>query len=79
MTFTIEVAETHPPANGKKLATVTTKTGEKFGIRPDKLGTLRELLAAGIHSGAVTFAAADLRTAIAMLRALWRDVTREGR
>jgi hypothetical protein len=153
MSFTIEVVETHPPQNGKKLAKVKTKSGEEFGIWPDKLGTLRvgqrydvevaenefngrtyrkitkatpasapaaangkaapsastetfgsnskglsdltlplesfgaaseemqfvrELLAAGVHSGGVTFAAADLRTAIAMLRSLWRDMTREG-
>jgi hypothetical protein len=124
----IEIVETHPPQNGKKLAKVKTKSGDEFGIWPDKLATLRvgqryeieveesefkgrtyrkitkakpanggstmaaaaatneaeaqfvrELLAAGVHSRAVTFAAADRRSAIAMLRALWRDVTREGR
>jgi hypothetical protein len=133
MSLTIEVAETHPPQNGKKLAKIKTKTGQEFGIWPDKLATLRvgqryeveveesefkgrtyrkitaakpangasmtaaasapaaaaaneaemqfvrELLAASVRSGGVTFAAADLRSAIAMLRALWRDVTREGR
>jgi hypothetical protein len=41
MTLTIEVAETHPPQNGRKLAKVKTKTGEEFGIWPDKLGALR--------------------------------------
>jgi hypothetical protein len=134
MSITIEVAETHPPQNGRKLAKVKTKTGEEFGIWPDKLPTLRvgqryeievaesefkgrtyrkitaakpangasttaavaravgaagtaneaerqfvlELLAAGVHSGAVSFAAADLQTAIAMLRGLWRDLTQGG-
>jgi hypothetical protein len=126
--ITIEVVETHPPQNGKKLATVKTKNGEQFGIWPDKLATLRvgqryeievaenefkgriyrkitavkpvngasmtaaasapaagaaneerqflrELLAAGVRTGAVAFSANDLRTAVAMLRALWRDVT----
>jgi hypothetical protein len=37
----IEVAETHPPQNGKKLAKVKAKTGEEFGIWPDKLSGLR--------------------------------------
>jgi hypothetical protein len=41
MSFTIEVVETHPPQNGKKLAKVKTKSGEEFGIWPDKLGTVR--------------------------------------
>ena len=34
---------------------------------------VRELLAAGLSTGAVNFAAQDLRGAITMLRALWRD------
>jgi hypothetical protein len=127
MSLTIEIAETHRPANGRKLARVKTRTGEEFGIWPDKLSTLRvgqryevdveesefkgrtyrkitnakpanghsqaspatstsggdaerrfigDMLAAGVRSGAIPFNAADLHTAIAMLRALWRDVTR---
>jgi hypothetical protein len=120
----IEIVETHPPQNGKKLAKIKTKSGEEFGIWPDKLGALRvgqryeveveesefkgrtyrkitnakpanghsqaspastsggdaerrfigDMLAAGVRSGAIPFNAADLHTAIAMLRALWRDV-----
>jgi hypothetical protein len=41
VTTIIEVAETHPPQNGKKLAKVKTKTGEEFGIWPDKLSVLQ--------------------------------------
>jgi hypothetical protein len=41
MSFTIEVVETHPPQNGKKLGKVKTKSGEEFGIWPDKLGAMR--------------------------------------
>jgi hypothetical protein len=37
----IEVAETHPPANDKKLAKVKAKTGEEFGIWFDKLGLIQ--------------------------------------
>jgi hypothetical protein len=37
----IEVAETHPPQNGKKLAKVKTKAGEEFGIWPGKLSALQ--------------------------------------
>jgi hypothetical protein len=37
----IEVAETHLPQNGKKLAKVKTKTGEEFGVWPDKLSALQ--------------------------------------
>jgi hypothetical protein len=40
MSILIEVAETHPPQNGKKLAKVKTK-GEEFGIWPDKLSALQ--------------------------------------
>jgi hypothetical protein len=35
---------------------------------------VRELLVVGVRTGAVAFSAHDLNTAIAMLRALWRDV-----
>jgi hypothetical protein len=120
----IEIVETHPPQNGKKLAKVKTKSGDVFGIWPDKLGALRvgqryeieveekefngrmyrkitkakpaggnghapaiaadhgeaerrfiaDMLAAAVRSGAVKFAAADLRAAIATLRAVWREV-----
>jgi hypothetical protein len=41
MSLTIEIAETHPPANGRKLARVKTKTGEEFGIWPERLSTIR--------------------------------------
>lgn len=36
----IEVAETHMPQNGKKLAKVKARTGEEFNIWPDKLSVL---------------------------------------
>ena len=37
----IQVAETHPPKNGKKLGTIKTAAGESFGIWPDKLAGLQ--------------------------------------
>jgi len=37
----IEVAETHPPQYGKKVATVIAKGGDKFEIWPEKLADLR--------------------------------------
>jgi len=37
----IEVAETHPPGYGKKVATVIAKGGDKFEIWPEKLADLR--------------------------------------
>jgi hypothetical protein len=131
MSLTIEVAETHPPQNGRKLAKVKTRTGEEFWIWPDKLGALRvgqryeievaesefngrtyrkitkakqvgavapaapratttpandggdaerrfvcDMLTAAVRNGAIGFNASDLRGAVAMLRALWRDVAR---
>jgi hypothetical protein len=36
----IEVAETHPPLAGRKLAKVKARTGEEFNIWPDKLSAL---------------------------------------
>jgi hypothetical protein len=40
----IEIAETHPPQNGKKVATVVAAGGQKFEIWPEQL--------AGLHVGA---------------------------
>jgi hypothetical protein len=40
----IEIAETHPPGYGKKVATVVARGGDKFEIWPEKL--------AGLHVGA---------------------------
>jgi hypothetical protein len=37
----IEIAETHPPQFGKKVATVIAKGGDKFEIWPEKLTDLR--------------------------------------
>jgi len=37
----IEIAETHPPQNGKKVATVVAAGGQTFEIWPDKLAGLR--------------------------------------
>jgi hypothetical protein len=37
----IEIAETHPPQVGKKVATVIAKGGDKFEIWPEKLTDLR--------------------------------------
>jgi hypothetical protein len=37
----IEVAETHPPQYGKKVATVIAKGGDKFEIWPEKLADLK--------------------------------------
>ena len=37
----IEIAETHPPANGKKVGAVVAKDGSKFEIWPEKLADLR--------------------------------------
>jgi len=37
----IEIAETHPPGYGKKVATVIAKGGDKFEIWPEKLADLR--------------------------------------
>jgi hypothetical protein len=37
----IEVAETHPPQSGKKLAKVKARTGQEFNIWPDKLSALQ--------------------------------------
>jgi len=37
----IEVAETHPPQYGKKVATVIAKGGDKFEIWPEKLVDLK--------------------------------------
>jgi hypothetical protein len=37
----IEIAETHPPQFGKKVATVVAKGGDKFEIWPEKLTDLR--------------------------------------
>jgi len=37
----IEVAETHPPQVGKKVATVIAKGGDKFEIWPEKLTDLQ--------------------------------------
>ncbi len=36
----IEIAETHPPQFGKKVATVVAKSGDKFEIWPEKLAGL---------------------------------------
>jgi hypothetical protein len=37
----IEIAETHPPQFGKKVATVVAKGGDKYEIWPEKLADLR--------------------------------------
>lgn len=37
----IEVAETHPPQNGKKLAKVKSRSGQVFQVWPDKLSALQ--------------------------------------
>jgi hypothetical protein len=37
----IEIAETHPPKFGKKVATVVAKGGDKFEIWPEKLAGLQ--------------------------------------
>jgi|SRR5215470_16156583 len=37
----IEIAETHPPQFGKKVATIVAKNGEKFEIWPEKLPDIR--------------------------------------
>jgi len=37
----IEIAETHPPQYGKKVATVIAKGGDKFEIWPEKLADLK--------------------------------------
>jgi len=37
----IEIAETHPPQYGKKVATVIAKGGDKFEIWPEKLVDLK--------------------------------------
>jgi len=37
----IEIAETHPPQFGKKVATVIAKGGDKFEIWPEKLADLK--------------------------------------
>ena len=37
----IEIAETHPPGFGKKVATVIAKGGDKFEIWPEKLADLK--------------------------------------
>jgi transposase len=65
------------PANGT--STTAAASAPAAGAANEEMQFVRELLAAGVHSGGVTFAAADLRTAIAMLRSLWRDMAREGR
>lgn len=40
-TMAIEVAETHPPQNGKKLAKVKSRSGQVFQVWPDKLPTIQ--------------------------------------
>jgi hypothetical protein len=37
----IEIAETHPPGYGKKVATVIAKGGDRFEIWPEKLADLK--------------------------------------
>src|SRR5215813_12327769 len=37
----IEVTETHPPAYGKKVATVVAAGGQKYEIWPEKLADIR--------------------------------------
>jgi hypothetical protein len=128
MSMMIEIAETHPPQNGRKLGKVKTRSGQEFQIWPEKLAGLQvgqryeveveqyefngrtnhkitkarpvkdapsspapavaatpdgreaerkficDVLTAGVRSGSIAFDAPNLRGAVALLRALWRDV-----
>jgi hypothetical protein len=63
--------------NVRSIAAAMAARREAPAAKPDdaEWQFVRDMLAVGLRTGAVAFSAHDLRTAIAMLRALWREMT----